>query len=576
MGIFTDSISKTTRKFPQTNPILVGPNINNFLGCDRVANKTAQPIGQLVINKNMEYWQSGTTYLKTKRGSTLILDITNYPYGAALYTYNLLTEKFIWIDGTAIKYCDTDGTNSGSIAAGLTTDKETYFVMYGQDTNAAMWLVNGVEAVKSLKGTTPTFAAVASSPILSDITFSTVGKRLIGIFGHYIYFTDQQVAAGVANLETWNTTVNFAIVSPDNGSGFLRCIDMGISGIYFLKDTGIWLHPNVSAATSEWKFPQVSNVGTRSPRTVCQGRYGESDGIFYLDSNRKVRFFSPVLVDNAGELPALEDKYSKWISEPFQDYLNNIPIGLLSKCTAYYWDGKYILNIVEAGGTDITKTIVIDCEKLLKPSGQAKIAQPFWFESVNMNYRVMVERYSNSALYGFSKDGFIAQLFVGTKIVEEIPTRITVTESYTDVLTTRSVAIEYKAYLAWIDFSGKYGGNRKLELNNGYLSFKSDGSWGFNFEVNSSLRGEAMSDYEDGITAAITPSGTIGAIFDVSFFDSSYFAGEDIVTSQNVSSRKKGHYFCFGIYSTTINQPISLYGIQPLFKVVGKDHIGLR
>jgi len=577
VSIFSTIADRSNRKFPNTSPVMVGPEINNFIGCDRVANKTSQPIGQLVINKNMEYWKSGTTYLKTKRGSTLIKDITNYPYGAALYTYNITTEKFIWVDGADIKYCDTDGSSSGTASTGgVTTSRETYFVMYGQETNAAMWLVNGVDNVKSLKTTTPVFASVADSPILSDICFSTSGKRLVGVYLHYVRFSDMQVADGVTNLETWNVGANYAIVSPDSGTGFSRVLDLGINGMYFFKDTGVWVLVNVTASPTDWKFPQVSNVGTNSPRTVSLGRYGGVDGMFYLDNNKKLRFMSPKLLDNAGELPAIQDKNSKWISESFQDYLDNIPTGFLNLCTGQYWDGKYILNIVETGGTDISLTIIVDCEKLQKASGRADVAQPYWFESVNMDYRTIIPRNSNSSVYGFNYQGYISQLFVNSKYVEEIPTRITPTESYTDSGLVRSVSIEYKAYLAWIDYSGILGGNRKLELNNGYLSFKSDGSWGFNFEINSSLRGEAMPDYEDGISASISPTLTSGSIYDVAYFDSGYFALEDESISQNIGNRKKGHYFCFGIYNTAINQPISLYSIRPLFKVVGKDHIGTR
>lgn len=581
MAIFAPSkIRRPSLAVASQSKEVLGPPLISFLGCHNSANKVNQPFGQLLANKNMEYMRSGdNVYLKTKRGSTLITDIALRPYGAGMYVYDRTDEYFVWVDGTNIKHCDTDGSNVTTLLAGLTANTQAHFVMYGQDTNATLYGCNGTtDDVFKVSGSTPSFASVSSSPQLSHIAFATLVGKLFGVYGHTVYWSKTQTGSGVSNLEDWDLGTNDATVSPDSGEGFNFVLDLGINGIYFFKDTGIWVLLNANETTqSDWRFPRCNaDVGTQSPKTVHAVNYMGMAGIIYLAADKTLRFFSPELVYNAGSLPSITNSQSKVISEPFQKLLSEIPDGYLSKCTATYYDRYYILNIVSEGSTDIDKTIYIDTEKALPAIGD-KLPQPYWFESKNVDFCEFVTRDSNHKLYGFNKNGYISQLLVEDKFYEEMPTRVSVSESYEDSGTTRKVAIEYNAYTAWIDYSRLIASGQELELIRGYMHWETGGNWGLNVLVNASLRGESMPDYDVGLTRALTPNtDTFGGMFDISLFSESYFASASASASQNIRVRNKGHFFIFGIYSTAYNEPVTIFGIDPIFKLQQRGPTGIR
>lgn len=585
MGIFAGAIPKkqTLMGVPVESDVTLGPSLSSFLGCKKTANILAMPYGQLISNKNMEYLYSGNNvYLNTKRGSTLILDITNVSYGAALYTYNLSTEYFVWVDGVSIKRCDTDGSTLTTVTSALTTSKESSWYMYGQETNATLYGCNGSDNIFKVSGSTPTYAAISNSPQATDITFSTMGGRLISVYKHSISWTERQIGTGVTNLEDWGyNSVNAAydnteLISPDDGAGFIKVLDLGVKGVYLFKDTGVWCLPNINESPIDWRFPQVANISTNAKKTVQVVRYNNVEAVIYLATDKELKLFIPQVQYNAGSLPTVANTDVKTISDTFQTLLDAIPTTYLNKCTATYDGRYYLLNFPSASGsTTIDKTIIVDVSKLLAPEGEG-IPQPYWLESENMDYVDFISRKSVNKIYGFNKNGYIAEILVADKYVEEMPTRVTPTQDYEDSGTTRSVTIEYNAFTGWHDFSKVMGGGYELELVRGYVHYSTDGSWGLKFVSNAFRRGEEIPDYDVGLEGTLTPSSSAGGFFDVSLFDVATFAGTIGSISQNINVRNRGHFFIFGFYSTTYNEPATIYSIDPIFKHQRFDPVGSR
>jgi len=527
----------------------------------------------------MEYLFSGNNiFLRTKRGSTLISDITRKPHGAALYTYNLSVEKLIWVDNINIVYSDVDGSNETTISGVLTANLQMYFQMYGQQTNAALYGVNGTDSMIKISGSTPTLSTI-TSPVMDYITYSTLLGILVGVKGHNVYVSDQQVGTGTAQLETWPLTSNpTAIVSPDDGQGFKAVIDLGTEGIYFFKDTGIWVLPNGNESLRvDWRFPKVeADIGTISPKTVRKVNYGNTGGIIYLATDKTLKFIRPKLSTyGSGDLPSVTNSDAKTISKNFQKTLNNIPRALLSQCTATYWERYYILNIPgTASSTKIDRTIIIDTEKLFKQKGD-EIAQPFFLDSENMDYTEFVIRPTNSNLIGFSVNGYISRLFIQDKYVEEMPSRLTVDQESTVSGSTRTVAIEYEAYLSWFNYSRDARGSQ-LELNRLYLNYETFGDWGIMLSINAFNRGQAIPLFDEGLTTDLPAPDISGGKWDVGLWDQMLWAGDGGSASQNSTLRNKGHYFAFGFKKTAINEATSIFGVEPIFKRYTNDSIGRR
>jgi len=579
MGIFNSNKRGAISVRPISTPVLNLP-LQSFKGINNSSNVLNQPFGQLSVNFNMEYKVSGdNVYLETKRGSSLIKDITRESFGASMYTYDYTNERYAWVDGSNIRIINTDGSNEITINAGLEANKCTSFVMYGEGDNAALFGVNGEhnevgKGYFKITGETPVITHL-ESPQLKDIIFSTLLGRMIGVHDHSIHFSEVQLGQFTENLESF---VKDAIVSPDDGQGFNKLIDMGSDGIYFFKDSGIWVLPNGNETDPlDWRFPKVgSDVGTLSPRTVERVNYGGVSGIIFLASDKTLRFFSPKLEYNAGSLPSVVKPETRLISNSFQSLLNSIPTNQLEKCTAKYWQGLYILNIPkDAGSSDIDRTIVIDTQKLIKTKAD-KVAQPYWFESENMDFKQMIIKPSTNDLIGFNKNGYIAEMFVDYKFVEEMPNRIDVSQEYVDDGSLRSVAIEYKSYLAWYDYSKKISNGAELEFTRAYLHWSPKGNHGIGFSLNAFVRGESIPFTENGLKGLMKAPETSGGIFGQSIFNTSYFGADNTGSSQNVRLRNKGHYFLYGFYSTKYNEAASIYGLDPLFKVTRRDAIGKR
>jgi hypothetical protein len=546
--------------------LISGTPITSFLGQknSKDVNVLSMPIGQLIYNQNLEYISSGTSiYLRTKRGSTLIKDIIYKAYGAGDYRYNLDDSYLVWVDDNKeLRYYDESSSTINTLTTGI-DNSNNIFVPFGLGTNSALYGCNNIDGVYKISGSTPSFSLISNSPPLDFMAFSSIAGRMFGVKGTFIYFTEIQQLSAVTstNLETWNITTNTAQPSPDSGAGFNCVVDSG-DAMFFFKDTGIWILPNPQEDTIHWFYPRANaDIGSKSPLTCKWTRYGDSEGIIYLASDKTLRFCTAQIERNAGPKPTIVGGSSKIISKYFQTTLNEIPTAYLNKCTAEYFGRYYILNIVGVGEDTLTKTIIIDTEKLLQESN-LDYPQPYFFFATNMNNTCHVVRKSNNELYGFNKQGYISKLLVEDVYSEAVPTRIN---------STGSLAIPWVAYTGWMKANSS-----EVELAHGYLYWSVSGRWNIEFGINSFVLGEGVPEYDECTWTTLSPQHVGGSYFDIDIFDVARFSADNIKLSQNINSVGKGNYFLYGFRGTTKNQWASIFGVEQLFKQVRISPLGKR
>jgi len=540
--------------------------IKNFLGLNKTSNILDQPLGQLVINKNLEYFQSGSrVFLRTKRGSTLLKDITDRARGAGNYFYNLTDNFLVWVDVNGnLKVLNETTDVISTLTTGLTTGIQNHFVMYGAQTSSALYIANNTDGVRKVSGAVPAHATI-TAPNLNSMAFSTLGGRMFGANKHTIYWSEIQIDPLIlTNLENWAIGTNNTEVSPDDGTGFVAQIELS-SAMFYFKDTGIWAHLNIDQSPTDWFFPKMnSDVGTRSPKTVKAVKYGDQTGIIFLASDKTLRFFTANVIRNAGKLPSVNRSDALQISFPIQDELDNISDAALDECSAVYHDRYYILNIPGKDETTLTKTFVVDTAKLLQLQPGEEAPQPFIFESENMNYTDMLVRRSNNKLFGFHKDGYINELFVDDTFTEEVPTRIDA---------TGKLAIEYEAFTGWFQFS-----ERQMDLLYAYFNWNSLANTinSLDVFVNSFVLGADIPEFSDGFSQSIQPNSDSQTFWNQTLWNQSIWNALDTFVSQNVSLQGRGHYFLFGFKQTVKDKPVSVFGFEPIFRVNREDPLGRR
>jgi hypothetical protein len=540
------------------------------------------PLGSLFMNTNLEYKSSGNSiYLQTRRGTTLIKDITFKALGFSQFATTTLN-LFVWIDNQGdLKYLDA-GDTIQTIQGSMNIAAEYEALMYAHPDTPALYFCQ--ENTGIFKVDDSYAYSLVDSTGVKSIAFSNISRRMFSCVDHKIGYSNAQAAtaADLTNLETWDwgAAGQWLLVRPDEGIGFLRAIDTG-ELTFFFKDTGIWALLNAEEDIANWLVPKCNaDQGTLAPKTVKYARYGQAEGIIYLATDKTLRYFNASVQRNSGAKPTLIGGDSRIISENFSAYLEDIPNGLISKCSATYFGRYYILNIVSANGSDVDTTIIIDTEKLITRLSGEEIAQPFWFISLNNDYTHYVLQ-KHKSLYGVNKAGYINQLLTNNQYYDETPTRITTYDDDTmidangDVTTDvgqavkKQVAIQYKAYLAWYEYS-------QLEslFYDGYINWQVEGNWGVNFVVNSFVHGDEIPQYDDGISVALSPQSIGGSFFDRSFFDLAYFSAGQGQLSQNVGLQARGNYFLFGLYNNNIYEWSKFFGIKPRFKQVKNIPIG--
>jgi len=564
---------------PSNDGIIAGTPMDNVTGIYHVDNVNLfnMPFGQLIYNLNMEYITSnGKVALRTRRGASLEADISNAVVGAGDLVVSA-TNKFVYIDSAgSLKYWD--GNSIGDVASAPTMDViyNHEFLMFGLKAAETLYGVNSISGLYKTTGLVPEYTSIkyqtSGADILADcMGYSNIGGILFTALGHRISYSNVQQtdASDTSNLEYFSLVANmFVNLSPDDGEGIKRIIDNG-EITFFFKDTGIWALINASEAATDWFFPKCNaDVGTKSPKTVLYGRYGNAPGFIYLGSDKTLRFFNGNIVRNAGKIPTLEGGDSITISEPFQVILDAIPDGHLDKCTAGYIERYYILNVVSDGGTEVDTTIIIDTAKLMQGITGP---QPYWFTAYNLDYTNYVVR--NNKLYGFHKNGYINQLFVSNKTNDEIPSRLAgiySDDETVDLVTT--IAIHWQCIYGWQKVS-----DREVSFYTGYLQWKSLINQPINVTVNSFSFGE------DIPPLAIIPGSQVGAItptafpatYGIAVWGTSIFSDENLLhMSKNMNISSRGNHFSFGAYSSKLNSQATIYSIEPRFKRVSNSVMG--
>lgn len=570
-NINRDQVNKTfTQSNKESNNFSLAV-IDDFLGHSSSPNILKMPFGQLIYNQNMEYiYSQDVAYLRTKRGSTLIKDITNRAYGAGVFTYNFTDSYFCWVDSLGTLWSSTTtGTSLTSLKTALKTGVQNHMVPFGASTASCLYIANNTDGLFKVSGSTPAYSLVDATVKLDCMAYSTSSGRMVGAYENGVWSSDIQTAeTDLTNLENWTKQ---AIVSPGNGTGFKACAEVNEVMCLF-KNTGVWGLINANESTANWSFPKLTQSGTKSPKTVQVVQYGNQtrEGIIYLATNKTLRYLDVFIERNSGTLPNISIRNSYDIGKNFQNQLDLIPDGMLSECSGVYLNGIYKLNFATDIASQIDITINIDTFKMLPLVKGEIIPQPYWYYTKNCNFTDYAIS-PDSILYGFSIDGYISQLFVNDKYHEEAPTRVSFDESTSDDGTTRSVAIEWVFYTGWWKYN-----DQELRLKGSFINWNIDGSWSVTLKANGFSKGQTIPDFTQGVSTTIkTP--TVGlSYYDISAYDVATFAGSTQGNSTRRSLNIKGHYFLFGMSHTTLDQWASIYSIEPIFELNRPDQVGSR
>ena len=524
---------------------VAGKAMNSIKGCSEYAtlNPFDIPFGQLIYNKNMEYVnQNGRVYLKTRRGSKLIKDISYKTLGGATFLENI-----VYLEDTgSLKAYNLDTGVTVTIQENI--EKEfNNFRYIGLDSVSAIYGCNSVDGIYKVTDALA-FNLITDAPKAVDIAFSEISGRMFWVNGKKVGWSEiQQVnTENLDNLETFNVDTNFAIPSPDKGSGFCSVRSDG-NAMYFFKDTGIVCLPNAQESVADYYFPKLkASVGTISGNTVRFVKYGNATGFIYLATDKTLRFISPRIEQNAGVLPSIFDDNAYVISKNFQGILNRIT--RLDKCSAEFFDNKYILTIPSATSSEVNITIVVDCEKLINGS-DGEYAQPYWYQSSNLNYLHYIIKPGENELYGLHLKGYISKLFDDDTFSDEYPGGENI--------------IDWKIVTGWYN----YGDGKQIELIKAYLKWGTDTNSSITLWANAFCLGELLPQYDSGTEIDVFPNYGSGGYESVGITNDVIASSENNEMTTAISIRAKGSYFSFGIADNTLNQSTIIYGIDPVFKV---------
>jgi hypothetical protein len=620
------------------NRIIEGPELKDFFGSAySVGNNILNLIyGQFQALQNMEFISSSNaSYVQTRRGSSLLKDIVTKAIGCGLFYDG--TYKFnVWVDsGGTLKYYSIDSDTITNITTSLNTSDYYAFWMYQLGGNETLYYANPTQGFRKLtysSGFTDAEVTDLSGVTINGFAYSNISGRFIVGSGHKILYSavQNQTAADTTNLESFNSVTNFAWVQPDSGEGIQTVFDNGEITFLF-KDTGIWALINAYEDPTNWLIPKTdADQGTRSPHTIQYCRYGQSEGFIYLASDKTLRFFNGSVERNSGTKPTLKGGSSKIISKDFQILLNNIPSSKLKSCTAKYFNRYYILSIFTESDSSSDLSIIIDTEKLLPLRKGESINQPYFWTSNDMLFDFF-NIYDYDTLYGFNIQGYISELFVNNQYYDSIPSRVSPSTNFQDIITLtssgifnsgetvtgslsgvtgtvdvfgtdiiyvnnasgewtigetitgnisgstgviseieRDKEIDWHGYLSWQKYASK-----ESQFYDGYLYWETESRKSIKFTINSFLYGEAIPNYDDTIDTELTPSTVSGSYFDLDYFDLAYFdSSSSNQISQNLGLEKRGHYFSFGFKTNGFNSWAKIYGLESRFRIIRNDTMG--
>lgn len=548
------------------NTVTPMPAINSFGGNYMVttSNQLNLPTGALLQNVNCEYGVDDKyVYMKTRRGNTMLCDITNDNLGCGLAQYSGSAYLF-WIDATTGELCYTIGNSGDVVATGsiFSTDYYSDFLFYNHPIVPTIYICNKTDGVYKVDFVAAfTVSAVSGSPKISRMAFSYISGRLFGVDDqHTGYYTSiqQPTATTCAQLETWTISTQFFITAPTEGDGFRAIIDDG-NTLYLFKNSGIWVLSNAGEDVANWVFPKLTiNTGTESPQTVTLANYKGNNGLIFLGSDKTLRFFYGTIKRNAGTTPDFSEGESIDLSNGFQSKLNSIESAYLKKSACIIWDKNYLISFCYDSSSAISACISIDIGK----------GSQYWYDFENYLFTGFLK--NSSTGYGFDSRGFIVTLLTDSKINDDFPSRVT--GYYDDILDEdnliNQVSIRYSFYLAWIKVSDSLH-----RLVNGYLDIKSGGSYPVYFSSNSFTKGEGIPSFNEGLSTTFYPNAS-GSFWDIALWDLDKWSLENTEQSnRGIVPNNEGNYFSFGFYNNSINQTATIFSIQLNFKQLRRTPI---
>lgn len=635
--VFTERTPGTIYGSVRDNKIIEGQKISTFEGhlAADGSNILNYKLGELIYNKNMEWRYSGSSkFLRTKRGSTLELDILFAALGSGVF-YKDDTSYPFWVDTQGnLKYKNASGVIV-TLQTGLDTTYRHEFWFYGLAGNETLYGANRNDGIYkiTLVASVFTYTSVLSSVGAWSISYSKISGRLFFVNGHKSYYgkIQNQTSLDTSNLEFFDVDNQWLWVNPDQGDGILRIIDNGDVTFYF-KDTGIWALINAEEEIANWLQPQCNaDVGTKSPDSVRYVKYGQQEAFIYLGTDKTLRLFNAQVQRNSGARPTLEGGDSLIISTPFQKLLLDIPDSQIGKCVGYFFQNYYIFVFVSESGFDLDSAIILDLDKLLDARESDNVNQPYWFYVDNMEFTSFYIE-DNRKLFGMHKSGYIAELLINNKYYEEVPARITPNQDFRDyiVITTIAgtfvnnetitggssgatgtttleissndlliknvsgtwtigetitgsksgatatiVSIVRRVAIEWAAYTGwhKFSA-REARLYDAYINWNVQGRWNVNFSVNSFILGESIPGYDEGIVYPINADSLGGSYFDFSFFNIDRFSYRRGQAAQNTGGQGRGHYFSFGFFNNNYDEWATIFSIEPRFEVIKNDSIG--
>jgi hypothetical protein len=547
----------------RSRKIWSGKTVNSFLNhyMPDDTNILGMPLGSMIYVKNMEYLRTGNSnQLRTRRGSSLIKDIIKEPVGAGNFV-NGSSEYPVWVDIDGnLKYFNSNTDAITTITTGLNTGNHQ-MQSFNAPSGAVLYGCNGDSNLYKIDASF-SHSVVLNTPI-EAWAFSNISGRGVGVIGHVVYYSNIQLqdALDTTNLETYDTTDQRLVISPGVGEKIYTVKDNG-EITFFFKDVGIWAWINADQADTAWLFPQCAiDTGTRSPHSVVYARFREQNGYIFLGSDKTLRFFNGSVERNSGSKPTLKGGGSLILSDPFQKLLDDIPDGRLGSVVAGYIDNYYILSFSSTGSSVNDMAIMIDLEKIDKDK------KPYWFYLENWNFNFFTSLKSGN-LYGWSIQGYIADLLKDNQFYDEVPDRVSFYSDDSTDGTTRQIAVRFSGYIYWHRVN-----RNESRLYDCSVGWKAEGRWALNFVVNTYTINDSVPYYSNGATVQLYPQLAGGSYFDYDYFNRAYFSDSSGTVMQSAGEPGEGHFFLFGFYSDNINEYATVYSIETQYQTLFKSPV---
>lgn len=512
--------------------------IKSFIGMDLSSDPLHLIPGQLRKNDNYLYLHNGG--LEERGGGdqlTTAPSAGNPVTGLGNYRNSAGSEFLITVYGTDIYYYDSGWT---SITSALTSGLKMRFESSGAGSNVALYGVNGTDSVYKISGTTPTAAAVASSPTdMIDIRLHK--NRLFGLaLDGTLYYTDTN------SFDTWQLGTNDIEIAPGL-DGRARALAVWGDGLFIFKENGIYVLPNAAESPANWSVLRTDAItGTTSTDSVKNTR----DGIYFLASDNYIRKIGPSTSFSSGEY-TLDGSGSPIVSHAvFPKLQEKIDTANKGNAFAIQHNDLYILYFqsTDNSGNYNDKAFFADTAKFYRIEGIPD-PQPYWGSITGAVFQYAVQQFSGGSNVFYGTDG-------NTGVFQEC--------FNSGVSNDAGNAISAKAYLGWLPIAGA-GTHKALkslrflaEVENWTLTVRTDA-----YDLRGGLPADGAGasftfDPNSGISSAVVGTAVVGT----------GEIGTIGVAAQNFRTSKKGHYMSLEFENTNIDEFTRIHSVLLEYRVI--------